>query len=182
MPLKIDRPSSISADAPQFLKDEIDSQNKEFCATHGLNHIPATWNSDSRDGSIKGTENNCTTIALSDSGAMTGGPVWLSVMQDAPGKTLQDFAKAHPKGSFLVCFNYAPKPNMYPPQHGTDHYSALVDGVLFNASNSALGNKINYVFEVLHEKDLTARGWTVEQMNEASKQSIANLSDGMTVA
>ncbi len=147
----------VSAVSPQFLKDAVDKHNWEFAREHGLDHIPATWNADSRDGTIKGCEDNCVLIALSDSGALNT-KFWLDVVADAPGSTLKEFALRHPKGSFLVDYLYPERPDRYPAQSGNDHYSAMVDGVLYNASNSAPDSKVNYAFEVLHVADLEARG------------------------
>jgi len=173
--------ASITANAPQFLKDEIDRRNREFAASKGLDHVPLTWNADSRDGKVKGEESNCVLIALSDSGAL-GTEVWLNAMPDAPGMTLQEFAEAHPTGNFLVCYIQPAKGAEWYPQHPEiSHYSAMVDGVLYNAANSAPTYKISYVFEVLHKEDLEARGWTVEAFNEASQRFVSSLSDGAVI-
>jgi hypothetical protein len=155
-------PVHCTPDSPQFIKDAIDHSNKAFMEANGLDHLPATWNADSRDGSIKGCENNCVLIALSDSGALNT-EFWLQEVADAPGSTLEQFATEHRKGNFLVCFAYPAKPDMYPPMLGNEHYSAFVDGVLCNASNSAPKSKVNYAFEVLHGSDIEERGINLKE-------------------
>jgi hypothetical protein len=123
-------------------------------------HPPKLRNGDSVDGKIKGTENNCVLIALSDAGALNT-KFWLELQPDAPGMLVVEFARKHPKGSYLVAHTYPDSPPDLLPLYwkGNAHYSALVDGVLHNASPSAgQTNKIDYVFEVLHEQDLKDRG------------------------
>ena len=142
-----------------------------------INGKPAAGsNADSIDGTIKGTENNCVLIALSDSGALNT-KFWMNEMLDAPGKTVKEFAQAHPKGSFLVSHIYPDSPAEILPLYwkGNDHYSAMVNGVLHNATTSGAENKIRYAFEVLHTEDFIERGWPIEAVNEASQRILSSI-------
>jgi hypothetical protein len=130
-----------------------------------INGQPAKWsNADSLDGQVKGTEFNCVEIALHDSGAFDT-EFWLQIMSDAPGLSVAEFAKAHPRGSFLVSHIYPDSPPEILPLYwkGNAHYSALVHGTLHNASKSAVENKIDYAFEVLHRSDIEERGINLKE-------------------
>jgi hypothetical protein len=116
-------------------------------------------NADSLNGRVKGTPTNCVLVALADAGALDT-KFWLEFQSDAPGMSVAEFAKKHPRGSFLVDFHIPDSPPEILPLYwkGNDHYSALVNGVLHNATASCVDHKINYCVEVLHEQDLKERG------------------------